>query len=157
MKRYFRFGAFIIVALIVGLAGPSLNADQKSLQSLAETICAEGHPFPTSKLFELFELEVPFLILTDGPEMMAAPAPQCRNFQPAENEAFFLVLGHRSAKGTATFFVTSARGELIQAARGIAVSSGDQKFVDVDPTNEIRADFEAAKIFWLTWSSSPLS
>ena len=156
MKRHLQFGVFIVAALIIGLPGPSLNADQKPLQSLAETICAEGQPFPTSKLFELFELEIPFLILTDGPEMMAAPASQCRNYQPAENEAFFLVLGHRSVKGTATFFVTSARGELMHAARGIAASSGDLNFVDVDPTNEIRADFEAAKIFWLTWSGSPL-
>lgn len=156
MKRYFQIGVFIIVALIVGFSGRPLNADQEPLQSLADTICAEGYPFPTSKLFELFELEIPFLISTDGAEMMAAPAQQCQNFHPASYEAFFMVLGHRSAKGTATFFVTSPRGELIQAARGAVVSTGDLNFVNAEPTSEMKAEFEAAKTFWLRWSSSPL-
>lgn len=155
MKRHFRFGILIVATLVFGSARLPLNAQVEplSLQSLAETICGEGQPFPTSELFNLFELEVPFLMLTDGPEMMATPAPQCQNFRPVEIEQFYLVLGHRSAKGTATFYVTSLRGELIEAARGFKSNTGDTNFVGVEPTNEIRADFEAAKAFWLEWSS----
>jgi hypothetical protein len=154
MKQHFTLSALIVAACLVGSLVPAPAAKREPLQLLAETICEQGTPFPTSKLFELFELEIPFLIMTEGPEMLTAPAIQCRNFRPAEAESFFLVLGHRNEKGTATFFVTSLSGELIQAARGQAISSGEQIFVAIDPADEVVTEFEAAKTFWLTTCSS---
>lgn len=150
MKQKFALSALFVAAGLMGSLFLATAAERKPLQPLAEMICEQGMPFPSSELFELFELEIPFLMLMEGPDMMAMPASQCRNFRPAENEPFFLVLGHRGAKGTATFFVTSLRGEIIQTARGQTATSGDSTFVAVDVTDEIRAEFEAAKSFWLT-------
>jgi hypothetical protein len=150
MKQHFTFSALIVAACLVGSVVPVPAAGPQPLRPLAEMICEQGAPFPTSKLFELFGLEVPFLILTEGWEMVAAPAIQCHNFRPAKAEPFFLVLGHHDEKGTATFFETSLQGDLIQASRGFAKGSGDSTFVAIDPTDEVVAEFEAAKLFWLT-------
>jgi hypothetical protein len=154
MKQHFTLSALFVAACLVGSLVSVPAAEQRPLQPLAETVCEEGTPFPTSKLFELFELEVPFLILTEGPEMLAAPAIQCRNFRPAEAKSFFLVLGHRSKQGRATFFVTSLNGDLVQASRAFIDNSGDSTFMTVVPTEEILAEFEAAKTFWLTTCNS---
>src|SRR4029077_3152669 len=105
-----------ITACLMGSRVPAPAEERASLQSVAETICELGAPFPTSKLFELFELEVPFLILTEGPELLAAAASPCSNFRPDNTKSFYLVLGHRNKKGMATFFVTSLDGDLIQAS-----------------------------------------
>ena len=150
MKQHLTFSAFIVAACLVGSLVPVSTAEREPLQPLAEMMCEQGTPFPTSKVFELFALEVPFLILTEGPEMVAAPAIQCRNFRPAKTAPFFLVLGHRDEKGTATFFETSLHGNLIQASRSFAEGTGDSTFVAIDPTDEVAAEFEAAKAFWLT-------
>jgi hypothetical protein len=153
MKQNFTLNALIIATCLVGSLVPTLATERAPLQPMAESICEQGTPFPTSKLFELFELKIPFLILTEGPEMLAAPAIQCHNFHPAETESFFLVLGHRNENGTATFYVTSLSGELIQAARGQTVSSGEPTFTTIDSTDEVVAEFNAAKTFWLTTCS----
>jgi hypothetical protein len=151
MKSHFAFYALFIAALLTGSADRSAVAEKtRSLQPLAETICEIGTPIPTSKLFDLFELEVPFLITTDGPAMLAVQATQCPNYRPANIEDIVLVLGYR-VNGTATFFVTTIRGELLQAARGQTTESGEIRFVRVERNYEILADFETAKAFWLDW------
>lgn len=150
MKRYLAFGTLIVAACLIGSPTQPLAAEQAPLQPLAEIICSQGAPFPASKLFELFELQVPFLILTDGAEMLAASAIQCSDFRPAEGEPFYLVLGHRSKQGTATFFVTSLQGDLIQASRGTSKPPGELKFATIVPTKDVVAEFEAAKAYWLT-------
>ena len=154
MKQHFTISALIAAACLVGSLVSVPAAQQEPLQPLAETICDLGTPFPTSRVFELFELEVPFLILTDGPEMLAAPAIQCHNFRPAKAEPFYLVIGHRSEQGRATFYVSALNGDLVQASRAFIENSGDSTFVTVVPTKEILAEFEAAKTFWRTLCNS---
>jgi hypothetical protein len=92
MKLRSSFCALITAALFVGSTRLAVNAEHEllPLQSLAVRICGEGHPFPTSRLFDYFELDVPFLILTVGSEMTAAPVSQCRNFRTVEIESFYL-------------------------------------------------------------------
>ncbi len=151
MKPYFVFYALLVVAFLALSPNRSALAEKKrSFQPLAETICETGTPVPTSKLFDLFELKVPFLTITDGSEMLAVQAIQCVTCRPDNIEGFFMVLGHRM-NGPATFFVTSIRGELVQAAREQTTDSGETRFVNVELNDEIHCDFETAKAFWLDW------
>ena len=153
-KPHFAFYALFIAAFLAASPDRSALAEKtRSFQPLAETICEIGTPIPTSKLFDLFdlfELEVPFLTITDSSEMLAVQATQCLNFRPDNFEGFFMVLGHR-LNGSATFFVTSIRGELVQAARGQTTDSGEVRFIKIELNDEIRCDFETAKAFWLDW------
>ena len=151
MKPHFAFYALFIAAFLAASPNRSALAEKtRSFQPLAESICEIGTSAPTSKLFDLFELEVPFLTITDGPEMLAVQAIQCLTCRPDNVEGFVIVLGHR-VHGPATFFVTSIRGELIQAARRQTTDSGEVRFVKVELNDEIRCDFETAKAFWLDW------
>ncbi len=52
-------------------------------------------------------------------------------------------------------FLTSLRGELIDAVYGVAVGD-DTKFSRVDVTDQIRSEFEAEKRYWLTKYGLPV-
>jgi|SRR5476651_979081 hypothetical protein len=151
MNPHFAFYTLFTAAFLAGSPDSSALAEKaRSFRPLTDAVCESGTPVPTSKLFNLIKLEVPFLTIKDGPEMLAVQAIQCLNPRPDNIEGSFIVLGHR-ANDTTTFFVASIRGELFQAARGQTIDSGEVLFVKVELNDEIRCDFETAKAFWLDW------
>ena len=153
-KRHF----LLCLVAAVGTGGVFIAApaaDDAPLRPVAELICSHGKRFPTSDLFEMLELDIPFLMIADGSEMLAAPASQCQFLESiAVPRSFILVIGHRNEVGAASFYITSMRGELIEVARGFTEKSGQTIFLTVTATELMKLEFEATKAYWLSVSTA---
>jgi hypothetical protein len=133
------------------------TAERGPLSDLIEVICEQGETAQSPALAKQFGFVAQLRIVKEKTlsRTLFVPASQCGGNDHAEKGLYFIAIGY--ALGDDKFprvvhwYLTSAKGELVRTFHSVVESreNSNPNWVSLAPTNEMRAEFEAQKRYWL--------